>query len=175
MSRHRFVRGVFIAIVALAAPQVNALDMGELLIKSTQSKAVNDGVQIPLPKSLQKTGSVLDKIVRDLGKMIVKETPEGPGRVMARGRKAALSDTSAPAVNKATQETVQANVPTQFAGQGEKSGLVDRRDATLDEFISHKAKEALFLLQGEQEKAMCANPLQAAGSLTKRVFSTVKF
>jgi hypothetical protein len=35
--------------------------------------------------------------------------------------------------------------------------------------------DGLFLMMAEQEKAIRANPMQAAGSLAKKVFSAIKF
>lgn len=61
----------------------------------------------------------------------------------------------------------------QFAGKGVKFGLVDERDAKLDDYITRKALDGLFLMMAEQEKAIRANPLEATGSLAKKAFSVL--
>jgi hypothetical protein len=35
--------------------------------------------------------------------------------------------------------------------------------------------DGLFLMMAEQEQAIRANPMQAAGSLAKKIFSAIKF
>ena len=56
-----------------------------------------------------------------------------------------------------------------------KFGLVDERDAKLDDYITRKAMDGLFLMMAEQEKVIRANPLEATGKLAQKVFSAIKF
>ncbi len=62
----------------------------------------------------------------------------------------------------------------QFAGKGAKFGLIDERDANLDDYITRKSMDGLFLMMAEQEKAIRANPLQATGNLAKKIFAAIK-
>ena len=61
-----------------------------------------------------------------------------------------------------------------FAGKGVKFGLVDARDANLDDYITRKAMDGLFLMMAEQEKAIRADPLKATGNLARQIFSAIK-
>lgn len=61
----------------------------------------------------------------------------------------------------------------QFAGKGARLGLVDQRDANLDDYITQKALDGLFLMIAEQEKAIRANPAQAVGQLAQKIFSAL--
>ena len=61
-----------------------------------------------------------------------------------------------------------------FAGKGAKFGLVEQRDAKLDDYITRKALDGLFLMMAEQERAIRANPLEATGNLAKKVFSVLR-
>ena len=87
----------------------------------------------------------------------------------------ALSEKFKPIVANSMQKVRLAEKYDQFAGKGAKLGLVDQKDANLDDYITRKAMDGLFLMMAEQEKAIRANPMQAAGSLAKKVFSAVKF
>ena len=62
----------------------------------------------------------------------------------------------------------------QFGGKGAKFGLVDERDARLDDYITRKTMDGLFLMMAEQEKAIRANPMEATGTLAKKIFSAIK-
>ena len=55
-----------------------------------------------------------------------------------------------------------------------KLGLVKERDAHLDDYITRKALDGLFLKMAEQEKEIRAHPLQATGDLAKKVFAVLR-
>jgi len=55
-----------------------------------------------------------------------------------------------------------------------KLGLVDEKDAHLEDYITRKALDGLFLMIAEQEKAIRANPMQATADLARRVFSALR-
>lgn len=80
-----------------------------------------------------------------------------------------------PIVSKSMQKVKLAEKYDQFAGRGVQFGVVDQKDAKLDDYITRKALDGLFLMMAEQEKAIRANPMQAAGTLAKKVFSAIKF
>jgi hypothetical protein len=86
----------------------------------------------------------------------------------------ALAGKFKPIVGKAMHKVKLAETYDRFAGKGAKFGLVDERDANLDDYITRKAMDGLFLMMAEQEKAIRANPLQATGDLAKKIFSAVK-
>ncbi len=87
----------------------------------------------------------------------------------------ALAAKFKPIVQQAMQKVKIAEKYDRFASKGTKFGLVDERDAKLDDYITRKAMDGLFVMMAEQEKAIRANPLQATGSLAKKVFSAIKF
>jgi hypothetical protein len=86
----------------------------------------------------------------------------------------ALAGKFKPIVGKAMKKVKLAEAYDQFAGKGAKFGLVDERDASLDDYITRKAMDGLFLMMAEQEKAIRADPLRATGSLAKKIFSAIK-
>ena len=85
-----------------------------------------------------------------------------------------LTDKFKPIVDKSMQKVKLAEKYDQFAGKGVQLGLVDQKDARLDDYITRKAMDGLFLMIAEQEKAIRANPMQAAGSLAQKVFAAIK-
>ena len=71
------------------------------------------------------------------------------------------------------QKVSLAQTYDRFADKGVKLGLVKQRDARLDDYITRKALDGLFLMMAEQEKEIRAHPLQAVGDLAKKVFSAL--
>ena len=90
-----------------------------------------------------------------------------------KNTEAALSEKFRPIVASSMQKVKLAEKYDRFAGQGAKLGLVDQKDANLDDYITRKTMDGLFVMMAEEEKAIRANPLQAAGSLAKKVFSAI--
>ena len=86
----------------------------------------------------------------------------------------ALAGKFKPIINKAMLKVKVAEKYDQFAGKGVKFGLVSESDAKLDNYITRKAMDGLFLMMAEQEKAIRANPLEATGNLAKKVFSVLR-
>ena len=86
----------------------------------------------------------------------------------------ALAGKFKPIVAKSTQKVKLAQTYDQFAGKSAQFGLVDERDAKLDDYITRRALDGLFLMMAEQEKAIRANPLEATGNLAKKVFSILR-
>lgn len=79
-----------------------------------------------------------------------------------------------PIVVKAMEKVKLAEKYDQFAGKGARFGLVDKRDARLDDYITRKAMDGLFLMMAEQEKAIRTNPREATGKLAKKIFAALK-
>lgn len=78
-----------------------------------------------------------------------------------------------PIVSKATSGVGLAAKYDQLAGKGAKLGLVKEKDAKLDNYVTAKALDGLFLMIGEEEKAIRQNPVAATGSLAKKVFGAL--
>lgn len=86
----------------------------------------------------------------------------------------ALTARFRPIVSKAMRKVKLAETYDRFAGQGAKFGLVDERDAKLDDYITRKTLDGLFLMMAEQEKNIRDNPVEATGALAKKVFAAIK-
>ena len=78
-----------------------------------------------------------------------------------------------PIVQRATAKVQLAEQYNSLAGQGERLGLVKSEDASIDSYVTRKALDGLFLVIGEQERAMRQDPLGAATGLARKVFSAL--
>lgn len=91
-----------------------------------------------------------------------------------RTTSAPLGEKFKPVVAKAMTKVKLANKYDEFAGKAAKFGLVKEADAHLDNYITAKALDGLYLMMAEQEKAIRQDPAAAAGSLAKKVFGLVR-
>ena len=78
-----------------------------------------------------------------------------------------------PIVKKATAKVGLAAQYNQYAGQAAKLGLLDKKDADLDAYVTHKAMDGLFLMIAEQEKAIRKDPVGTGSAMLKKVFGAL--
>ncbi|HET7832004.1 MAG TPA: DUF4197 domain-containing protein [Gallionella sp.] len=127
---------------------------------------------VPEAKTLL-VGAVKKMTVQD-AKGILTGGDDAATQYFRKNTETALAAKFKPIIAKSMQKVKVAEKYDQFAGKGVKFGLVEERDAKLDDYITRKALDGLFVMMAEQEKAIRANPLEATGSLAKKVFSAIK-
>lgn len=139
-------------------------------LTTTMNRAAEAAV--PEAKTLL-VGAVKNMTVQD-AKTILTGGNDAATQYFRKNTEAAIAGKFKPIVGKSMQKVKLAEKYDQFAGKGVQFGVVDQKDAKLDDYITRKAMDGLFLMMAEQEKAIRANPMQAAGSLAQKVFSAIK-
>jgi hypothetical protein len=127
---------------------------------------------VPEAKTLL-VGAVKNMTVTD-AKDILLGNDDAATQYFRRNTETPLGEKFKPIVNQSMQKVRLAQTYDRFAGKGVKLGLVKQQDANLDDYITRKALDGLFLMMAEQEKEIRAHPLQAAGDLAKKVFSALR-
>lgn len=79
-----------------------------------------------------------------------------------------------PIVKQATAKVGLAGQYNQYAGQASKLGLMDKKDADLDSYVTQKAMDGLFLMIAEQERAIRKDPIGTGSSMLQKVFGALK-
>lgn len=85
-----------------------------------------------------------------------------------------LTDKFKPMVKAAMDKVKVAKKYEQLAGKAAMYGLVREEDAQLENYVTQKALDGLYLMMAEEEKAIRKDPLGAAGSLAQKVFGALK-
>lgn len=84
-----------------------------------------------------------------------------------------LADKFLPIVKKATENVQLAQQYNKFAETGAQFGLVKKEQANLEQYVTQKALDGLYLMMAEEEKAIRKDPLGASTSLIKKVFGAL--
>ena len=79
-----------------------------------------------------------------------------------------------PIVKKATDRVGLAQQYNNLAGQGASLGLIKKEDASIENYVTQKALDGLYLMIAEQEKSFRQNPVGAVSSIVKKVFGALK-
>lgn len=81
-----------------------------------------------------------------------------------------LTEKFLPIVTKTTANVGLAEKYNNFAGKGVQLGLVDAKQAKIENYVTQKTLDGLFLMMAEQEKAIRADPIGAATGMARKVF-----
>ncbi len=78
-----------------------------------------------------------------------------------------------PIVEKATARVQLAQRYEQFANQAVAVGMLKKQDADLDEYVTQKALDGLYLMVAEEEKKIRKDPIGTGSSIIRRVFGAM--
>jgi hypothetical protein len=78
-----------------------------------------------------------------------------------------------PIVTRATERVKLATLYNQYAGKAAGLGLVSSTDADVNEYVTAKALDGLFVVIADEERAIRKDPLGQASSLIKKVFGSL--
>jgi len=78
-----------------------------------------------------------------------------------------------PIVKKAMQKVKLAEKYDEIAASGAKLGLVKEEDAQLEDYVTRKALDGLFIVMAEEEKKIRQDPAGAAPAILRKVFGAI--
>jgi hypothetical protein len=84
-----------------------------------------------------------------------------------------LTERFAPIVKATTDKVGLAQQYNQYAGMAAQFNLVDKQQASVEQYVTQQALDRLYTVIGEKEAAIRANPMQAGSDLLKKVFGAV--
>jgi hypothetical protein len=78
-----------------------------------------------------------------------------------------------PIVRKAMQKVKLAEKYNEIAASGARFGLVKEEDAQLEDYVTRKALDGLFVAIAEEEKKVRRDPAGAASAILRKVFGAI--
>ena len=90
-----------------------------------------------------------------------------------RKTEATLTERFSPIVKASTDKVGLAQQYNQYAGLASQFNLIDKKQANVADYVTQQTLDRLYLLIGEKEAAIRANPLQAGSELLKKVFGAL--
>jgi hypothetical protein len=86
----------------------------------------------------------------------------------------ALSQKFLPIVKNATDQVGLIKKYNEFAGKGAKLGLIGEKDANIENYVTQKTLDGLYLMMAEEERAIRSDPMGQGSKLIQRVFGPLK-
>ena len=78
-----------------------------------------------------------------------------------------------PIVEKATANVQLADSYNKYAEMGSKFGVVKKEDANINQYVTKKALDGVYLMIAKEEAAIRQDPVGQASSLLKKVFGAL--
>lgn len=78
-----------------------------------------------------------------------------------------------PIVEKATSNVQLADTYNKYAEMGSKFGVVKKEDANINQYVTKKALDGVYLMIAKEEAAIRKDPVGQASSLLKKVFGAL--
>ncbi len=138
------------------------------------TSSINRAAETAVPEAKDLLVGAVNKMTVEDAKGILMGGSDAATQYFRKNTETALTGKFKPVVATSMQKVKLAETYDQFAEKGVQLGLIDKRDTKMDDYITRKAMDGLFVMMAEQEKAIRANPLEATGSLAKKIFSAIK-
>lgn len=127
---------------------------------------------VPEAKALL-VNSIRQMSVQD-AKSILSGGDDAATQYFKRTTSEPLSAKFRPIVKKAMAQVKLAEKYDDFAGKASRFGLLKEEDAHLENYVTARALDGLYLMIAEEELAIRKNPMGAAGSLARKVFGALR-
>ena len=79
-----------------------------------------------------------------------------------------------PIVTRATEKLALADKYNAVAGKAAGMGLVKKEDANVQQYVTGKALDGLYLMIGEEERKIRKDPVATGSAILKKVFGSLK-
>ena len=79
-----------------------------------------------------------------------------------------------PIVTKTTSKVGLAQQYNEFAGKAASTGLMKGDNTKVENYVTQKTLDGLFLMMAEEEKKIRQNPVQAGTDIAKKIFESLK-
>jgi hypothetical protein len=85
-----------------------------------------------------------------------------------------LAKSFRPIVTRAMKKVRLAEKYNEIAASGARFGLVKEEEANLEDYVTRKTLDGLFVVVAEEEKKIRDNPTAAASSIIRKVFGALR-
>ena len=156
-------------------------EAAKLLMYTGQQKRVDELVTamnraaeaaVPQARTLL-TNAVRAMSVED-GKQILTGGDNAVTNFFASKTRAPLSVTFLPIVTKATERVSLAEKYNSVAGKAASLGLLKQDDANIQQYVTGKTLDGLYLMIGEEERKIRRDPIGTGSAILQKVFGSLR-
>ncbi len=135
--------------------------------------AMNRAAEAAVPQAKTLLVNSIKQMSVEDAKGILSGGEDSATQYFRRTTSGPLSEKFKPVVQKAMAKVKLAEKYDQLAGKAAKFGLVREQDAHLENYVTQKTLDGLYLMIADEEKAIRQDPAGAAGRLARKVFGAL--
>jgi hypothetical protein len=134
---------------------------------------MNRAAEAAVPQAKPLLIDAVKKMTVQDAKGILSGGPDSATQYFKRATTEPLVQKFKPIVKKSMAKVKLAEAYDDIAASGAKFGLVKEEDANLEDYVTRKALDGLFVGIADEEKKIRENPTAAASSIVKKVFGAL--
>ncbi|HXZ54825.1 MAG TPA: DUF4197 domain-containing protein [Burkholderiales bacterium] len=134
---------------------------------------MNRAAEAAVPQAKPLLVDAARKMTVQDAKGILTGGPDSATQYFKRATSEPLAQKFKPIVRKAMAKVKLAEAYNEIAASGAKFGLVKQEDVNLEDYVTRKALDGLFVGIADEEKKIRENPAAAASSIVKKVFGAL--
>ena len=136
--------------------------------------AMNRAAEAAVPQAKELLVSAVKSMSVDDGRKILAGGDNAVTKFFADKTREPLGVKFLPIVTQATEKVSLAEKYNAVAGKAAGMGLLDKKDANVQEYVTGKALDGLYFMIGEEEKKIRQDPIGTGSDILKKVFGSLK-
>jgi hypothetical protein len=136
--------------------------------------AMNRAAEAAVPEAKSLLLSAVKNMSVEDGRQILSGGDRSVSDFFAKKTREPLGAKFLPIVTRATQKVSLADKYNAVAGQAADLGLLDKKDADIQKYVTGKALDGLYLMIGEEERKIRKDPVGTGSAILKNVFGSLK-
>jgi hypothetical protein len=156
-------------------------DAGKLLRKTGQGRrvdelvtAMNRAAEAAVPEAKPLLINAVKSMSVEDARKVITGGDDSVTQFFAGKTRTPLGEKFLPIVTRATEKVSLAAKYNAVAGKAMGLGLVKKEDANIQQYVTGKALDGLYLMIGEEERKIRQNPAAAGSAILKKVFGALK-
>jgi hypothetical protein len=136
--------------------------------------AMNRAAEAAVPEARTLFVNAVRSMSVEDGRRILTGGDDSATRFFAEKTRSPLTGRFVPIVAKATDRVALADKYNALAGKAAGVGLLSERDANLQQYVTEKALDGLYLTIGEEERKIRQDPVGTGSAILQKVFGSLR-
>jgi hypothetical protein len=136
--------------------------------------SMNRAAEAAIPQAQELLLDAVKKMTINDAKGILNGPENSATAYLDKSSREQLRSRFLPMIEQVTQSSGLAQQYNNFAGQAASFGVIDAKDASIENYVTEQALDGLFTIIAEQEASIRQNPVQAASDVAKKVFDLLR-
>ncbi len=135
---------------------------------------MNRAAEAAVPEAKALLVDAVKKMSVDDAKAILTGGEDAATQYFKKTTSVPMAEKFLPIVKKATENVELAQQYNEFAAMGNKFGVVKKDQVNLEQYVTQKTLDGVYLMMAKEEAAIRKDPVGQANSLLKKVFGAVE-